>query len=107
MSTADSALSITIDGTPDLPGEVLGALYRITGRSRDELRRSILAGEPVYSADLFGPDHHEVAPRLEKACDYLAGLGLGMIAHERVDGQTDEITLDTMREILAAAENGN
>jgi len=102
MTSSGTALSVTIDGTPDLPGEVLKSLYRITRRSTTELRRSIVAGDPVYTADLFGSDHVEVAPRLEKAVDYLQGLGIPVILHETTDGQRDEIALETMREILGA-----
>ena len=47
----DNALSVTLNDTPDLPSAVLQALYRITGRSSGELRRSILAGEPVEAVE--------------------------------------------------------
>ncbi|MFT4215367.1 MAG: hypothetical protein QM622_11410 [Microbacterium sp.] len=98
----DYALSLTLDGTPDLPGAVLQGLYRITGRSSVELRRSIQSGEPVYTASLFGSDHLAVVPRLEKTAAYLAELGLPVTVHEHVDRERGEITVATMREILDA-----
>lgn len=106
MTTADNALSLTIDGAPDLPAEVLKALYRVTGRSSVELRRSILAGRPVYTAALFGDDHLAVVPRLERVADYLQSVGLPFTVHEQVDGRSDEITLETMREIVGGAGGG-
>jgi hypothetical protein len=105
VTTAQNALSVTIDGAPDLPNEPLKALYRLTGRSTVELRRSILAGEPVYTAALFGNDHIDVVPRLEKTIDYLTGLGLPFTVHEWVDGESEEIPLETMREIIDVADD--
>lgn len=99
-----NAISLIIDGTPDFGREVLTALYRITGRSTVELRRAILAGEPVYVAALFGNDHLEVVPRLEKTIDYLDGLGIEYTVHEWVDDERDEISVQVMREILEAAD---
>src|SRR5690606_26740807 len=54
------SLSITLDGRPDLLAVRLKELYGITGRSSDALRRAIAAGEPIYSAALFGNDHIDV-----------------------------------------------
>lgn len=103
MTAPSNALSITIDGTPDFPSAVLMSLYRITGRSSVELRRAITAGEPVYSAALFGNDHIDVAPRLEKTASLLEELGVPFTVHEWVDGERDEIPVAVMREILGEA----
>lgn len=104
MTDADNALSITLAGAPDLPGEVYAALYRITGRSTVELRRAVRATSPVYSAPLFGSDHLSVVPRLEKTATYLDDLGLPFVVHEWVDGDAVEITRETMREILEGTD---
>ncbi|MGB4778157.1 hypothetical protein [Microbacterium sp.] len=98
----DYAISITLDGAPDLPSAVLQALYRITGRSTVELRDSIRRREPVYTAALFGNDHIDVVPRLEKVAAYLGELGLPFTLHEVVDGERGEITAEVMRSILEA-----
>lgn len=98
-----NALSLTIVGTPDFGSEILKSLYRLTGRSTVELRRAIRDSEPVYTAALFGNDHIHVVPRLEKALDYLQGLGVPFAVHEWVDGERDEISIEVMREIIEAA----
>jgi hypothetical protein len=108
VTAPENALSLTIAGTPDLPGEVLKALYRITDRSTVELRRAIRDGEPVYRAALFGTDHLEVVPRLEKTADYLDGLGLSFTIHEWIDGErVGEISVETMREIIESADDAS
>lgn len=104
MTSPENALSLTITGAPDLPGEVLKSLYRLTRRSTVELRRAIRAGDAVYTAALFGNDHLEVVPRLEKTVDYLTGLGVPFTIHEWIDGRSDEISVETMRQIIEAAE---
>ena len=104
MTTPDNALSLTIDGTPDFGSEVLKSLYRLTGRSTVELRRSIQAGEPVYTAALFGNDHIHVVPRLEKTADFLEGLGVPFSVHEWADGERQQISTATMREIIGSAD---
>lgn len=103
MTAPENAISLTITGTPDFGSEVLKSLYRLTGRSTVELRHAIRDGEPVYTAALFGNDHLDVVPRLEKTVDYLVGLGIPFTVHEWIDGERDEISLETMREILGAA----
>lgn len=97
---SEYALSITLVEKPDLPSVVLQALYRITGRSTVELRRSILGHEPVYTAELFGADHIHAVPRLEKAAAYLDEIGLDFTVSEWVEGTKEEISRDTMSEIL-------
>ncbi len=104
MITPDNALSLTIAGTPDFGSEVLKALYRITGRSTVELRRAISQGEPVYVAGLFGNDHIQVVPRLEKTAAYLDALGIPFAIHEWVDGEREEISRDVMRQIIESAD---
>lgn len=104
MIAPENALSLTLVGTPDLSGEVLKSLYRLTQRSTVELRRAIRAGEPVYTAALFGNEHIDVVPRLEKTVDYLDGLGVAFTIHEWTDGRRDEISVEVMREILEAAD---
>lgn len=101
----DNALSIVLDGTPDFPSAVLQALYRLTGRSTVELRRDILAGEPVFTAPLFGNDHIVAVPRLEKTIAYLAELGAPFRRYEWVDGAREEISAETMRSILEGTDD--
>ena len=100
VNEPSTALSVSIVGTPDLPGEALTALYRTTGRSTVELRRAIAVAEPVFVAELFGPDHIDVVPRLEKTITLLEQLGLAIAIHELTDGQPEAISLQTMREII-------
>ena len=104
MTTPDNALSLTIIGTPDFGSEVLKALYRITGRSTVELRRAIRGGEPVYTAALFGNDHIQVVPRLEKTVELLERLGVPFTVHEWVDGEREQISIEVMRQIIESAE---
>ena len=104
MTTPENALSLTIDGTPDFGSEVLKSLYRITGRSTGELRRAIRAGAPVYTAGLFGNDHIQVVPRLEKTADYLDSLGITFTVHEWADGAREQISIDVMRQIIQSAD---
>ncbi len=99
---SDLALSLTLDGTPDLPSAPLQALYRITGRSTVELREAILSGRPVYTVGLFGGDHIHVVPRFEKTLAFLIEHGLAFTVTESHDGEDATISLDTMREILEA-----
>lgn len=107
MTTSENALSITIGGTPDFGSEVLKSLYRITGRSTVELRRAIRAGEPVYTAALFGNDHIHAVPRLEKTVAYLESLGVPFSIQEWVDGRADVISLDVMRQIIHSADGSS
>jgi hypothetical protein len=104
MTAPENALSLTVAGTPDFPSEVLKALYRITGRSTVELRNSIRAGEPVYTAALFGNDHIEVVPRLEKTAAYLDEIGVPFAVHEWTDGTREEIPREIMREIIESSD---
>jgi hypothetical protein len=104
VTTPDNALSLTIIGTPDFGSEVLKALYRITGRSTVELRRAIRGGEPVYTAALFGNDHIQVVPRLEKTVELLERLGVPFTIHESADGEREQISIDVMRQIIESAE---
>jgi hypothetical protein len=97
---SDTAISVTLDGTPDLPSAPLQALYRITGRSTVELRGAIRGGKPVYTASLFGAEHITVAPRLEKTIAYLTDVGLPFVLTETVDGEDAPIDLATLSEIL-------
>ncbi|MDQ7879001.1 hypothetical protein Q9R08_13505 [Microbacterium sp. QXD-8] len=103
MTAPDNALSLTIAGTPDFGSEVLKSLYRITGRSSVELRRAIRDGEPLYTAALFGTDHIQVVPRLEKTADYLSRLGVPFTVHEWVNGEPEEISVEVMRQIIGSA----
>lgn len=100
MPSPDTALSLTIDGAPDLGSGVLQALYRLTGRSSVELRHAIRAGEPVCTAALFGSDHIEVVPRLQRTLDYLDRLGLPCTIHEWTAGVRAPISREVMREII-------
>lgn len=97
---SDLSISLTLDGAPDLPSAPLQALYRITGRSTPELRRSILAGEPLFTAALFGREHITAAPRLEKTIAFLTEHDLGFSLTETSDGVHTPIDLATLREIL-------
>lgn len=105
MTAQENVLTLTVIGTPDFGNEVLKSLYHLTGRSTVELRRAIQAGEPLYTAPLFGTEHINVVPRLEKTVDYLDGLGVPFTIHEYVDGQRDEISVEIMREIVEAADD--
>lgn len=95
-------VSLTLDGTPDLVSAMLQSLYRITGRSTVELRRAILAGQPLYTASLFGPEHISVVPRLEATIAFLTDIGLGFTLSESFNGADAPIDRDTLREILEA-----
>lgn len=102
---ADSpSLAIFIDGAPHLAPTLLKELYAITGRSSVALRAAILAGEVVYSAELFGNDHVEVAPRLEKTAAFCERHGLTFRVEETYEGETEQIDVEVMRNILEAAE---
>lgn len=103
MTEPANALSITVPGAPFLPKDVLMALYRITGRSTVELRHAVAGGEPVYRAALFGSDHLDGVPRLEKALAYLDMLGVPVLVHAWVDGEREEISREAMRGILEGA----
>ncbi|TQJ31495.1 hypothetical protein [Microbacterium sp. SLBN-146] len=104
MTAPQNALSLTIAGTPDFGSVVLQSLYRITRRSTPELRRSIRSGEPVYTATLFGNEHIDVVPRLEKTAAYLEEIGVPFVIHEWVDGEREEISIELMREIIESAD---
>ena len=101
-----SSLAIIIDGAPHLSPELLKELYRITGRPSVDLRAAILVGEEVYSAELFGTDHVGVVPRLEKTIAFCERHSLSFRIEETYDGETEEITLATMREILESGAEG-
>lgn len=96
----DLAISLTLDGRPDLPSAILQALYRITDRSTVEMRHAIRAGEPLYTARLFGTAHIVTAPRLEKAIAFLTDHGLPFSLTESIEGAETPIDLATLREIL-------
>ncbi|MGM1029508.1 MAG: hypothetical protein ACQEWM_06475 [Actinomycetota bacterium] len=104
MRPTDTALSLTVVGAPELGSGALQALYRITGRATGELRRAVRAGEPLYIAALFGSDHIDVVPRLQRTVDYLDGLGLPCTIHEWNAGGRTEISRDAMRAILEVTE---
>lgn len=100
----DIAISLTLAGTPDLPSAILQALYRITGRSTVELRRSIQQRDPFFTAALFGTDHIDAVPRLEKAIAYLTEHGLAFTVEEHEDGVRTPIDLETLRQILEGSD---
>ncbi|KZE88682.1 hypothetical protein [Microbacterium sp. TNHR37B] len=102
MTGPRNALSLTLSDHPDLPSAVYQALYRITGRSTVEMRNAVREGAPVYTAALFGTDHLQVVPRLEKAADFLDEIGLPFVVHEWIDGEADLVTRETMRRVLEA-----
>ena len=82
----DLVISLTLDGSPDLPSAALQALYRITGRSTVELRHAIRDRTPLVTARLFGAEHITTAPRLEKTIAFLDEHGLAFALTETVDG---------------------
>lgn len=100
-----SSIAIIIEGRPHLAPPLLRELYGITRRSSVELSAAIVAGDDVYAAGLFGKDHVEVAPRLEKTAAFCARNGLAFRIEETYDGETAQIDLATMRSILEAAED--
>lgn len=97
---SDVSVSVTLTGAPHLPTDTLQALYRITGRSTVELREAIVGGRPVYTASLFGRDHLDVVPRLEKTIGYLDAQGIGFSLTESDDGEDAVIDRATLREML-------
>jgi len=103
VTSPENAISLTLTEPIDVGSDVLKSLYRITGRSTVELRNAIRAGKPIYTAALFGSDHIDVVPRLEKTAHYLDGIGVAFVVHERTDGASEEISVAVMREILEAA----
>ena len=96
----DLAISLTLDGAPDLPSAVLQALYRITGRSTVELRHAIRDRAPLYTAALFGAEHITAAPRLEKTIAFLDEHALAFSLTETADGVEAPIDRATLRAIL-------
>ena len=104
-SMAESpSISIFIVGSPQLPPPLLKELYGITGRSSVELSAAVLAGRDVYAAELFGTDHVNVAPRLEKTVGFCERNGLMYRVEETYEGETAQIDLATMRSILETAD---
>ena len=102
---AESAsISIVIEGRPRLAPPLLKELYGITRRSPAELQSAILAGVEVYAAELFGSDHVEVAPRLEKTVEFCQRNDLAFRIEETYDAETAPIELTTMRGILDAVD---
>lgn len=98
------SIAIIIEDRPRLAPPLLKELYGITGRSSVELSSAILAGGDVYAAELFGNDHVQVAPRLEKTAAFCERHGLVFRIEETYDGETSQIDLATMRSILDAAD---
>lgn len=107
MSAPENAISLTIVDRSDFGSEVLKSLYRLTGRSTGELRRAIHEGAPVYTAALFGNDHINVVPRLERTAAYLDSLGVPFTVDEWVDGERDQISVETMRAIIESADGSS
>lgn len=104
MPAPENALSLTIVDPSGVTPDALKQLYRITGRSSVELRDAILAGTPVYSAPLFGNDHIQVVPRLERTAALLDELGIRYTVHEWAEGEVEEISVELMRQIIESAE---
>lgn len=98
------SIAIILESSPHLPPPLLKELYRITGRSSTELSSAILAGANVYAAELFGNDHVEVAPRLEKTVGFCERNGLNFHVEETYEGVTSRIDLATMRSILESSD---
>lgn len=104
-SMAESpSIAIVIEGRPHLAPPLLKELYDITRRSSVELSTAILAGDDVYAASLFGNDHVEVAPRLERTAAFCARNDLAFRIEETYDGETEQIDLATLRSILEATD---
>jgi hypothetical protein len=57
-----------------------------------------------YTAALFGNDHIQVVPRLEKTVELLERLGVPFTVHEWVDGEREQISIEVMRQIIESAE---
>ncbi|WP_307363727.1 hypothetical protein [Microbacterium murale] len=101
---ADSpSIAIIIEGSPHLPPPLLKELYGITGRSSVELSSAIIAGRNVYAAALFGNDHVEVAPRLEKTAVFCERNHLRFRVEETYENEISRIDVATMRGILESA----
>lgn len=102
---ADSpSLAIIIEGSPHLPPPLLKELYAITGRSSVDLTSAIRDGADVYAAALFGNDHVQVAPRLEKTAAFCEQNGLSFRVEETYEGETSRIDVATMRGILESSD---
>lgn len=98
------SIAIFIEGSPQLPPPLLKELYGITGRSTVELSSAMIAGRNVYAAELFGNDHVEVAPRLEKTAAFCERNGLSFRVEEVYEGETSRIDAAAMRDILEASD---
>lgn len=98
------SIAIIIEGSPHLPPPLLKELYGITGRSSVELSSAINTGKDVYAAELFGNDHVEVAPRLEKTAGFCERNGLKFRVEETYEGEISQIDVGTMRSILEAVD---
>ena len=103
MTDSPVSMSLTLDGVTVLSPAALQSLYRINGRSTVEMRLAVASGEPLYTAELFGADHLQVVPRLEKTAAYLLEHGVPFRVHESADGEREEISLEVMRSILGEA----
>lgn len=101
--TDSPSIAIIIEGGPHLLPPLLRELYGITGRSSVDLSSAVRAGTDVYAAELFGNDHVEVAPRLEKTVAFCERNGLMFRVEETYEGETSGIDVATMRSILETA----
>lgn len=101
--TEDVAIALTVTDANAVPMASLGMLYRITGRSKGELARAIRAGDTLYAAHLFGSDHLQVVPRLEKVIAHLDAVGAPFTLYEQVGAQRSAISRETLRGILEGA----
>lgn len=103
MSEPTVSMSIALDGVTVLSPATLQALYRINGRSTVEMRRAAASGEPIYACTLFGADHIDAVPRLEKTAAFLIEQGVPFRVYESVDGERTEISLEVLQSILGEA----
>ncbi|MGV2983646.1 hypothetical protein ACNPNP_08030 [Microbacterium sp. AGC85] len=97
------SIAIFIEGRPPLAPPLLKELYGITRRSSVELAAAIDAGRDVYAAGLFGNDHVDVVPRLEKTAEFCVRNDLAFRIEETYGGEISQIDLSTLRSILEAA----
>lgn len=70
-----------------------------------ELTAAVTAGGDVYAAELFGNDHFDVAPRLEKVVRLCDREHLRYRIEETYEGEPTRIDASTMRNILEAASD--
>jgi hypothetical protein len=79
-----SVIRVWVDPPPDLPG-LIRAIRFGTGLLPDAFRAAVLAGEPVYEAELFRSNFGSVADELRQLVGVLGATGATFIIREGED----------------------